>query len=153
MMLPIASIAGRSGIDAGTNQQHEHRSTAMNTTNRIATITALTTLFAAPAFGAQAAEEVSLLAMRPLQALTLDRGNEHIVSYYLSKNGRCQLYVTHAADPQPNTFTATRFEATIEPGKAARFVSTAGNAFEFSCASDGFAMNVMPLEQVAAATN
>jgi len=91
--------------------------------------------------------------MRPMQALSLDRGNEHIVSYYLSKNGRCKLYVTQAADAQPNTFTATRFEATIEPGKVARYVSTAGNAFEFACASDGLAMNVMPLEQVASAAH
>jgi hypothetical protein len=123
----------------------------MNATKNIAIAAAVAGLFAS-SVASQAAEEVALLSMKPLQALSLDRGNEHILSYYLSDNGRCKLYVTHAAEPNwdaPNTFTATRFEAVIDAGSATRYVSSDRNAFEFTCAADALAMNVMALEQVA----
>ena len=71
----------------------------MNATHRFTVAAALVALAATTqSFSAEPTEQVSLLAMRPMQALSLDRGNEHIVSYYLSKNGRCKLYVTQAAE-------------------------------------------------------
>jgi hypothetical protein len=123
----------------------------MNTTRNITIAAALTGLFAlSQSHASQAAEEVALLAMKPLQALTFERGSEHIVSYYLSDNGQCRLHVTRASDSgEAHSFTATRYEVMIEAGKVTRFVSEAGNAYEFACASGALAMNVMPLEQLA----
>jgi hypothetical protein len=125
----------------------------MNTTRNIAIAiaAALTGLFAvSQGHAAPAAQEVALLAMKPLQALTFERGGEHIVSYYLSDNGRCRLYVTRAADSgETHSFIATRYELVIQAGKATRFASEAGNAYEFACASGALAMNVSPLERLA----
>jgi len=122
----------------------------MNTTRTIATVAALTSLFALTQ--SQAADEVALLNMKPMQALSLDAGSEHIVSFYLSDNGQCRLYVTRAAEQsESNSFTATRYEARIDAGKSTRFVSASVSAYEFACSGDALAMNVMPVQQVAAA--
>ena len=124
----------------------------MNTTKHITIAAALTSLFAMQAPAAQADDEISLLSMKPLHAVDFDRGDEHIVGYYLSQNGKCTLHVTQTTEPnwdEPYTFTATRFEAVIQPGEKTRYVSAGGHAFEFACAGDALAMTVQPLERVA----
>jgi hypothetical protein len=126
----------------------------MNTT-KLATIAAtLTGLFAIQAPMAHGDEETYLLAMQPLQAVNFDRGDEHLVGYYMHESGRCRLSVTRASSTDlnaPSTFAATRFEAVVDAGASTRYVSPNGHAFEFACAADALAMNVKPLEQVASA--
>ena len=87
-----------------------------------------------------------------MQAFSLGGDDEHIVGYYLSKNGSCTVHVTQAAEPnrdEPNTFVATRYEVVIEAGGKTRYVSADGHAFELACAIDALAMNVTRLERVA----
>ena len=127
----------------------------MNTTKQITIAAAITALCTIQSSAAQADEEISVLTMKPMQAANFARGNEHFVTYYLSENGRCKLYVTHAVAPDwdaPSKFIATRFEAVLDAGTKTRYVSSSGRAFDFACADDALAMNVMPIEQVASST-
>jgi len=124
----------------------------MNTTMHITVAAALTGLFAIQASAARADEDVSILAIQPLQAVNFDRGDEHIVGYYLSENGQCRLVLTRAAAPSPETpttFTATRVEAVVAAGASTRYVSPDGNAFEFACTTDALALNVRTVERLA----
>jgi hypothetical protein len=120
----------------------------MNTTKHIAISATLAGLFAvAPA----QADDVRQ-TIKPLHAVSFQIGDEHIVGYYLNESGRCTLRVTRAAEPSrdgPTHFAVTTFEQIVDAGSATRYVSTAGNAFEFACADGALAMNVTQLQQVA----
>jgi uncharacterized low-complexity protein len=128
----------------------------MNPTKKIAIAAAFTGLLAlANAGAAQADEASSALTMKPLHGVSFDVGAERAVSYFVSENSQCKLVVTLAGAPNwddKGSFTATRFEAAILAGKATRYLSSEGKAFEFACAADAQAMNVKQVEQVAAAT-
>src|SRR5262245_64335257 len=65
------------------------------------------------------------VTMSPMKGISFDVGAERAVSYFLSENGECKLVLTHAGESKENdtTFTATRFEATIDAGKTKRYVS------------------------------
>jgi hypothetical protein len=120
----------------------------MNTTKHVAIAAAVAALFTL----SNAHADEPRLTIEPLQAVAFEAGSERIVGYYLNENDRCTLRVTRAAEPnwdEPNGFAATTFEAVVEAGKATRYVSTAGNAFEFACADGALAMNVTQLEKVA----
>ena len=124
----------------------------MNTTKHIAIAAAVAGLFTLT----NARADESRVTIAPLQAVAFEVGSERIVGYYLNENERCSLRVTHAAEPAGNassSFAATIFETIVEAGKATRYVSTAGNAFEFACADGALAMNVTQLEQVASSDN
>ncbi len=74
----------------------------------------------------------SNLTMRPLRGLSFDIGSERAVSYFSDENGRCNLVITHAGQPNWDdgaSFTATRFETAIQPGNSTRYVSN-GTALE-----------------------
>ena len=124
----------------------------MNTTKHIAVAAALAGLFTLTNTHA----DESRLTIKPLQAVAFEVGSERIVGYFLNENDRCTLRVTRAAEPnwdEPNRFAATTFEAVVEAGTATRYVSTAGNAFEFACTDGALAMNVTQLRQVASSGN
>jgi hypothetical protein len=96
---------------------------------------------------AQASEP---LTMKPLHGISFDVGSDRAASYFVSDKGKCKLVLT-LADPNGEfaTFSATRFEAAIEAGKTTRYVSH-GKTFEFGCAPDAQAMDVMQVSQLAA---
>jgi len=124
----------------------------MNTSKHIALAAAIAGLFT---LGNSHADE-SRLTIKPLQAVSFEVGSERIVGYYLNENDRCTLRVMHAAEPGAHaigSFAATTFEAIVDAGKATRYVSSMGNAFEFACADGALAMNVTQLEQVASSEN
>ena len=78
-----------------------------------ASLTSLIALAAAPAL----AETTSL---KPLQAASLKIGSEHAVGYFTSENGRCNLVVSRAGEPnwdQDGSFTVTRFDPQSLPGR------------------------------------
>jgi hypothetical protein len=128
----------------------------MNPTKNIAIATALTGLLALTnACAAQAAEPSAALTLKPLHGISFEVGAKRAVGYFLSENGQCKLVVTLAGEPNwddKGSFTATRFEAAILAGKATRYTSTDGKAFDFACAADAQAMNVKQVEQIAAIT-
>jgi len=100
-----------------------------------ASLTSLVALAAAPAL----AESTSL---KPLQAASFKIRSEKAVSYFTSENGRCNLVVTHAREPnweqQDGTFTVTRFESSISAGKTTRY----DGSVDFTCASDAQSMQI-----------
>ena len=97
-----------------------------------ASLTSLVVLAAVPAL----ADSTSL---KPLHAATLKIGTEHAVSYFTSENGRCNLVVTRAGEPNWNqdaSFNVTRFESSISAGKTTRY----DGSVDFTCASDAQSM-------------
>ena len=98
-----------------------------------ALLTSLVALAAVPAL----ADSTSL---KPLHAATLKIGPEHAVSYFTSENGRCNLVVTRAGEPnwedQDASFNVTRFESSISAGKTTRY----DGSVDFTCASDAQSM-------------
>ena len=97
--------------------------------------------------------------MKPLYAVSFDVGRKHVLSYFLSKKGLCDLsiFVTDRPDATPEgneipTLTTVRFQATINGGKAAHFDTAAGKSLEYVCATDAQAMSVRVVNQVAASS-
>src|SRR5262245_22390941 len=128
-----------------------HGSTEMNNTKQAAIAAAVAGL----CMLSQAQADEAVHTMKPLQAVAFEIGSERIVGYYLSENDRCTLRVTRATESDtdaPHTFEATTFETVVDAGKATRYVSTAGNAFEFACADGAVAMNVTQIERVASSS-
>ena len=98
----------------------------------MASLTSLIALAAAPAL----AENTSL---KPLQAASLKIGSEQAVGYFTSENGRCNLVVSRAGEPnwdQDGSLTVTRFESSISAGKTTRY----DGSVDFTCASDAQSM-------------
>ena len=91
------------------------------------------------------------VVMRPMGGVTFDIGAERAVTYFLSDNGRCKLVLTQAAARGNDAnFTATRFEATIDAGKATRYVSTDGSAIDFECHPDARSVSIRGVEPALA---
>jgi hypothetical protein len=95
----------------------------------------------------------SAVTMRPMKGTSFEIGAEHAVSYFVRENGECKLVLTHAAEPGANdgTFTATRFEATIDAGKATRYVSRNGDAIDFECQPNARSVSIRGAEPALAA--
>ncbi len=93
----------------------------------------------------------STLTMKPVHGLSFDIGSERAVSYFSNEDGRCNVVITHAGQPSWDdaaSFTPTRFETAIQPGKSTRYVAN-GAALELGCSSDAQAMNINQVEQIA----
>ncbi len=108
--------------------------------------------FANAAGSAEAADTATKLTMKPLHGVSFDVGARRAVSYYLNKNGRCELVLTLADAPDWDNgarFEATRFEATIGAGETTRYKSNEGNAIEFACEEAAQTMSVNAVEQIA----
>jgi hypothetical protein len=98
----------------------------MARTSIIAATAALIATLAAPAFAD---------TLKPLQAASFNVGSEHAVSYFTSENGRCNLVVTRAGEPN-DSFTVTRYETSISPGQSAHYERSAN----FTCAAEAQSM-------------
>ena len=125
----------------------------MNLEKNFALAAAITTSFALTHALALHAGEPSAQTMHPMQGTTLDVGGNRGVTYFVRDNGRCKLVVTLAAEPgvDASSFTATRFEATIEGGESTRYVSDDGGAVDFDCEPSAQTVSVRPVEQPASA--
>ncbi len=119
----------------------------MTTSKIIAIAATISSLFGiAPALA-----DSSTLTMKPLRGISFDIGSERAVSYFSNENGRCNLVITHAGEPNWDdaaSVTATRFETAIQPGKSTRYASK-GTSLELGCASDAHAMSIKQVEQIA----
>jgi hypothetical protein len=108
--------------------------------------------FANAASAAQAADTTNKLTMKPLHGVSFDVGARRAVSFYLSKNGRCELVLTLADTSdwdEDARFEATRFEASIRAGETTRYKSDEGKAVDFSCEEAAQTMGVNAVEQIA----
>jgi hypothetical protein len=135
-------------------------SCAMNLSKKFIAGTALTGILAMAYPGALQGEDLSpgSTAMKHLQAVSLDVGRKHVLSYYLKKGGRCDLtmLVTDRPDETPEgdfipSLTTDRFKAQITGGKTALFGFGAaeGRALEYACATGAQAMSVTQVYAIA----
>jgi hypothetical protein len=97
--------------------------------------------------------------MKPLYAVSFDVGRKHVLSYFLSKKGQCDL--TTLVTDRPNEaaegdeipeLTTARFRATIDGGKTAHVDTAEGKSLEYVCATGAQAMSVRQVNQVAVAS-
>ena len=93
--------------------------------------------------------------MKPLHAISFDVGRKHVLSYFLSKNGLCELtmMVTDRPDEASEgaeipTLTNARFKAVIDGGKTARLDTADGNSLKFTCTAARL-MTVRKMHRVA----
>ena len=134
----------------------------MNFAKKIFVVTTLTGFLAIIAnLGAVRAEDTSPVGsqMKHLQAISFDIERKHVLSYFLSKKGLCDLsiFVTDRPDATPEgdeipTLTTVRFKATIDGGKRVHVGTTEGKSLEYVCATDAQAMSVRVVNQVAASS-
>ncbi len=133
----------------------------MNFAKRIFVATVLTGVLAMANLGAVQAGDSSpgWKPMKPLYAVSFDVGRKHVLSYFLSKNGLCDLttMVTDRPDEASEgdeipTLATVRFKATIDGGKTARLDTAEGKSLEYACAADAQAMSVRQVNQVAVAS-
>lgn len=131
----------------------------MNLAKKIIAATAVTCVLALADLGAVQAGDSSpeWRPMKPLYAVSFDVGRKHVLSYFLSKNGLCDLTVmiTDRPDATPEgkeipTLSTARFQATINGGKTAHVDTAEGKSLEYVCATDAQVMNVRVLNQVSA---
>ena len=130
----------------------------MNLAKNIFVATALTGVLAIGNLGTLEAGESSSVwrPMKPLYAISFDVGRKHVLSYFLSKNGLCDLtmIVAFPPDEPPRSnelprLETVRFQAVIEGGKTARFDAAEGNSLEYACPMGAQMMTVRGLNQVA----
>ena len=133
----------------------------MNLTKKIIAATAVTCVLALADLGAVQAGDSSpgWRPMKPLYAVSFDVGRKHVLSYFLSKNGLCELtmMVTDRPDEASDgdeipTLATARFKAAIDGGKTARLDTPEGKSLEYACTTDAHAMSVMQMNQVAVAS-
>ncbi len=96
-------------------------------------------------------------AMRPLYAVSFDVGRKHVLSYFLSKRGLCDLTVMVTERPSKvpegdeiSPLPTERFTAAIDGGTTARFDTTEGKTLEYACATGAQSMSIRQVNQVAA---
>lgn len=130
----------------------------MNLAKNIIVATALTGVWAMAGLGAvQGGESApSWKVMNPLHAISFDVGSKHVLSYFLSKNGLCELtmMVTDrpleaSEDDELTPLSTARIKAEIDGGKTVRIDTAEGKALAYACAKNAQVKSVLQLNQVA----
>ena len=115
-------------------------------TGTIKSITALVALVSLALSGSlEAAELDTTLRALPMHAVTFDIGSKHAISYFLIKDGNCDLTVwltDISLDDEATPSMATRMVLAVAPGKTMRVGSAEGMAAEFACAANAESMSV-----------
>jgi len=95
--------------------------------------------------------------MKPLYAVSFDVGRKHVLSYFLTKSGLCDLTVMVTDRPSEapkgdeiRPLSTSRFAALINGGKIVRFDTAEGKAFEYECQRGAQEMSIREVTQVAA---
>lgn len=122
---------------------------------KVALIAAIAGLFTVQHNDPVLAQELrSSQMLKPLQGISFNFGPKRAVSYFTRQNGRCKLVLTMADQPDlearhsVTTFNASRFEADVPGGKAARYVSDFGKAIEFTCLANAEGMTIVPVNRL-----
>lgn len=125
----------------------------MTTGARIVAIAFGGALCLATSTGLSAADPWSVTTMKPLAASSLDAGKEHILSYFLSREGVCKLTLMideASADQAAEAGSrVSRLQLTVEPGRAAKLDVADGKSFRFACLGRAQAMSVTKIDHVA----
>jgi hypothetical protein len=96
--------------------------------------------------------------VKPLHAASFDVGRKHVMSYFLKKDGLCDvtMMVTDRPNKEPEgeeipTLSTAKFKAEIIGGGVATvgFDEAAGALLQYACASGAQAMSVRALYPVA----
>ena len=101
--------------------------------------------------GAVEAGEPTLRAL-PLHAISFDLGSKHAVSYFVVKDGNCELTVLLAdlaGDDDIHQSPPARMTVPIAAKRTAIVSSPGGTAAEFACAANAEAMTVRLFKEVA----
>ena len=108
----------------------------------------------ASAVTARADESGVTVAMKPLHAVSFDLGSRHVVSYFVTREGRCDLTVLTAARFDANAVAAPgdvqRVRLRIDSSGSALLDGPEGGSLEFACASDALALTLTRADRVAA---
>jgi hypothetical protein len=143
-------------------KQMNRRSVIMNFVKKIVAATAVTCVLAIANLGAvQAGDTLPVGSqMKHLQAVSFDVGSKHVLSYFLSKNGMCDLTILVTDRPDEvvegdeiRTLTTARFKAAIDGGTSAHLDTAEGRSLEYACAADAQAMSVRQVNHVAVASS
>ena len=126
----------------------------MKSAKRMVTAAFTGALCVAAGIGVAAAASRSPVTMKPLGAASLDVGSKHVVSYFLSADGRCKLtlMIAEAArdqDSEPSS-KVVRLRVMVEPGAAALVDTMEGGLARFTCEPGARAMNATLLDQATA---
>jgi hypothetical protein len=93
------------------------------------------------------------VAMKPLQAVSLDLGSRHVVTYFVTREGRCDLTVLTAARFEPNAVAAPgdvqRLRFRVDSSSSALLDSPQGGSLHFACAPDASALTLTRVDRVA----
>lgn len=98
-----------------------------------------------------AGQGVRPIELTPGHGQSFDLGNKRAVSYFLERNGVCNLTLM-LADPYTDDAlpgAATRMTIQVAPGKPARIDTASGTSVGFVCAPEAGSMKVTPMSQVA----
>ena len=99
-----------------------------------------------------AGQEKPLTAL-PMQGVSFDIGSKHVVSYFLSRDGQCDLAVMLSdvlvEEDEVAPGTPARFRIAIPPGKTVRVGSSEGAVAEFVCGARAEVMAIRTLIEVA----
>jgi hypothetical protein len=94
------------------------------------------------------------VAMKPLQAVSLDLGSRHVVTYFVTREGRCDLTVLTAARFEENAVAAPgdvqRLRFRVDSSSSALLDSPQGGSLQFACARDASALTLTRVDRVAA---
>ena len=134
----------------------------MSFVKKIVAATAVTCVLAMANLGAVQAGDSSQVwkPMKPLYAVSFDVGRKHVLSYFLSKNGLCDLTILVTDRPDElvegdviPTLTTARVKAVIDGGKSAHVDTAEGKSLEYACGTDAQAMSVREVNPVAVASS
>jgi len=103
---------------------------------------------------ARADESGVTVAMKPMQAVSFDLGSRHVVSYFVSREGRCDLTVLTAARFEANATAAPgdvqRLRLRVDSSSSALLDAPEGESLQFACTPDALALTLTRVDRVAA---
>ncbi len=122
-------------------------------TGTIKSITASAALISLALGGAvNAAERDKTLKALPLHAVSFDIGSKHALSYFLVRDGNCDLTVwltDSVRDDEVVSAPPARMVVSVPSNKTMQVGSAEGAAAEFACSANAEFMSVRILTEVA----
>jgi hypothetical protein len=101
---------------------------------------------------ANATERDTTLKALPMHGVSFDIGSKHAISYFLVKDGNCDLtvwLVEISREDEVVPSTPARMAIAVAPGKTMQVGSAEGTVAEFACAANADSMSVRTFTEVA----
>lgn len=108
----------------------------------VLSVAAISVITAATALAGQGVRPIELT---PGHGQSFDLGNKRAVSYYLNRDGVCDLTLM-ISDPYTDAVpgAATRMKVSVAPGRPARIDVPNGKSLGFECGEKAASMTVTP---------